>query len=110
MRAPWTVQQFRWADRTAGRDTRNNPTTTWGAPVERVAYGWAPASSTEPVTGGTSTLVVERDLFAPTFPVDPRDEFVITGTRYSVVGDPGDFDHGPFGTKLGMVVRLRRVA
>lgn len=110
MRAPWTIQQYRWADRTTGRDTRNNPTTTWGAPVDRAAYGWGAPSANEPVSGSTSTLVVEKELLAPTFPIDHRDELVVEGQRYMVVGDPGDFDHGPFGTRLGMVVKLRRVA
>jgi hypothetical protein len=57
---------------------------------------------------GVESVVVTLELFAPARPVGDRDRFVVNGATYEVVGDPEDYDHGPFGFAPGMVVNLTR--
>jgi hypothetical protein len=79
--------------------------------VEKV-YGWVVSSSTEPhVDAGRSDLVVtDVELFAsPDFQVSAYDLIDLPDGQYEVMGQPEDYTRGPFGSALGVLVKLRRV-
>ena len=93
--------------RTVTEDSHGNPVTLYGATVLRPVYGYGPrVLPTEP--GGTQTIE-GLDVFAPLFPVDPRDLFVVEGKEHAVEGDVSDWTRGPFGFRPGQVIHLRRV-
>lgn len=99
---------YRRADATETRDKLGGKQLVWGTPVPRLVYGWAAPRSAEPRADGTTVVTVDLELFAPTFPVDDLDEFLIDGARYAVEGETGDYDHGPSSYAPGMVVKLNR--
>lgn len=102
----WAVQHLAYDGTT--EDDRGNTVDSWAAPVERPVYGWGAPQSAEPKVAGVESVVVTLELLAPTFPVDDRDRMVVDGVTYDVVGDPEDYNHGPFGYAPGMVVNLTR--
>ncbi|MGJ6980029.1 hypothetical protein ACSDQ9_05790 [Aestuariimicrobium soli] len=84
-----------------------NATTTYAPAVERMVYGIAPTSSTEPKTVGKDRVVVQLEVFSP-WAAAPADRLVI-GTRiYDVVGESEDLNRGPFGYQPGYVINLVR--
>ena len=103
---PWTVQHLAYAGTV--EDSRGNEIPAFAAPVARKVYGWAAPQSSEPKVAGVESVVVTLEVFAPTFPVSDRDRMVVDGDVFEVVGDPEDFNHGPFGFAPGMVVNLTR--
>lgn len=91
-------------------DAHGNPSDTWGAGVDQLVYGWAPAGSSEPFEAGRNPVTSDLDLFAPEgFSCTAHDRVVVGGLVYEVEGDLLDFNHGPFGWRPGTQVRLRRV-
>jgi hypothetical protein len=71
-------------------------------------YGWSVASSTEPRP--EDLVVTDVDLFAPAdFPAAAYDVIDLPEGQYEVIGTPQDYTHGPFGSALGIRVKLRRV-
>lgn len=92
-------------------DAYGSPTKTWAAGVQQRVMGWAPASTDrEPVEVGRTVVVRDLDVFAPPeFAIGPHDRATIDGLLYEVVGNPGDYTHGPFGFTPGIVVSLKRV-
>lgn len=69
------------------------------------AYGWAPTSVAEP---SEDRVEADLDLFLPTLRGAPRDVVDVNSVQYEVVGDPEDYNHGPFGSSFGCVVKLKR--
>lgn len=89
------------------KNSHGNPVDTWLPPVDVQVYGYGAATeSTEP--GGTR-VIEGLEVFAPVFPVDSRDRFVVDGKLYDVDGDPSNWDKGPFGFEPGQSFRLIRV-
>jgi hypothetical protein len=103
---PWTVQYLAYAGTT--EDDRGNEIPAYAAPVDWKVYGWSAPQSSEPKVAGVESVVVTLELFAPARPVGDQDRIVVNGDTYEVVGDPEDYDHGPFGFAPGMVVNLTR--
>lgn len=81
---------------------------SWLAPEERVAFGWAPAGSSEPKTVGANRQTVDVELFAP-WTLAAKDRVTINGEVFEVAGHPEDWNHGPFGFEPGHVVNLVQV-
>lgn len=75
-------------------------------------FGWSVRSSIEPPGPGPSPhnlVITEVDLFAPPdFPVAPNDLVDLPDGQYEVIGESEDFGHGPFGSGLGLLVKLRK--
>ncbi len=99
------------------RDRYNSVIPTYSPPKDEPGtrlkvYGWTVRSSTEPPSPGPSShniVVTEVDLFAPAdFPIGPYDLVDLPDGQYEVIGEPEDFQHGPFGSKLGVLVKLRK--
>lgn len=89
-------------------DDYGNATATYGPPVPRYVYGWAPAGSVE-VQSYRHDVKADLSVYAPAdFVIDPRDRMVVGGKTYEVAGEPDDFNHGPFGWAPGVVVNLTR--
>lgn len=78
--------------------------------VSQKVYGWSAPSSTEPKVAGHDRVVVDVELLAPPdFTVSAHDLVDLPDGVYEVVGQPEDYNHGPFGFTPGLVVNLRRV-
>lgn len=90
-------------------DSHNNPKDDWAAPVDVLVYGYGPPIRTEEAEPGGTQVIQGIQVLAPTFPVDPRDRFVIDTLTYMVIGETAVWDNGPFGFEPGMTIRLRRV-
>jgi hypothetical protein len=70
------------------------------------AYGWAPTQTSEP---NEDRVASDYDLFLPTVTGGPRDVVDIPAVgRFEVVGNPQDWGSGPFGSRFGAVVKLKR--
>lgn len=74
-------------------------------------YGWVVPASSEPKTrGSTERVIVDVEVFAPAdLPIGPYDLVDLPDGQYWVIGQPEDYNHGPFGATPGLVVNLRRV-
>src|SRR4051812_39293409 len=91
------------------KNAHGNKAKEYGEPIEREVYGYGPPASTKnPEPGGTQ-VIEGLDVFAPIFPVDDKDLFVVDGDEYAVVGEAGDWTKGPFGYQPGQVIHLKRV-
>jgi hypothetical protein len=74
----------------------------------RKVYGWQVPSSIERRNAVGELVITEVELFAPPgFSVGPSDLVDLPDGQYEVVGHPLDYTHGPFGTALGVLVKLR---
>lgn len=100
------------------RDRYNVPVPIYTPPRDQPGYqlrvyGWATKASTEPTSVGPSPhnlVVTEVDLLAPRdFPVGPYDLIDLPDGQYEVIGEPEDFVNGPFGSRLGVLVKLKKV-
>lgn len=103
---PWTILHMAYAGTT--NDSHGNQVETWADPVPRAVYGWAAPQFTEPMTPGVTSEVVTLIVYSPKFDVGERDRFAVDGKTYDIVGEAGDYDHGPFGFHPGMVINLKR--
>lgn len=91
-------------------DSHGNPIRTWGPPVDVEVYGWSSPSSTEPKMAGHDRVIVDVEVYAPsTWIVHAHDHVTVGGTVHDVIGEPEDYNHGPFRWKPGIVVNLQRV-
>ena len=106
MQTPYTVEHRAFTGTT--RDARGNVTQTYADGVSRPVYGWGPPRSDEPTSGAVTALTVDLEVYSPTFEYGSQDRFVVGGNVFEVVGLPTDYDHGPFGYRPGMVIRLKR--
>jgi len=84
-------------------------------PVKTVAgtsyrvYGWSTPTSTEPKLAGHDRVIVDVELLVPPgFPAGPHDLIDLPDGQYEVLGQPEDYNNGPFGFTPGLVVNLRR--
>lgn len=80
----------------------------WSPPEVVDVFGWAPAGSTEPKTVGENRVIVSIEVFAP-FPLQAKDKVTISGKLYDVIGEPEDWNHGPYGHQPGYVINLKRI-
>jgi hypothetical protein len=104
---PWTVDILPYQGMTP--DRFGNETPTWGLPVPKRVYGWAPAGTDE-VNGWRHDVTADLQVYAPPdFTAGPRDRVVVDGRTYEVEGEVEDFGHGPFSFNPGVRVNLRRV-
>lgn len=77
------------------------------AGAEVAVYGWAPTQTVEP---SENRVESDLDLLIPTVWGGPRDVVDIPNLgQFEVVGDPQDFSTGPFSSRFGAVVKLKRV-
>lgn len=90
-------------------DAHGNPVPAYGDVIDRQVYGYGPPIRTQDAEPGGTQVIVGLDVYAPIFPVDDRDHFVIDGQEYSVEGEAGVWDNGPFGFSPGQSFRLKRV-
>lgn len=89
-------------------DAHGNPIDGWGPPVTQPVHGWAGPSG-EPSERGRDAITWDLDLYAPAgFVVGPRDHVVLLGETYDVDGDVEDFTHGPYQSRGGLRVSLKR--
>lgn len=101
---PWTVDVLPFAPTV---DAYGNDTDSWGAPVPRPVYGWAPAGTDE-VGGDRRSVTADLDLYAPPgFVCGTQDKVTVLGRVYRVEGEIESFDFGPFGFRPGVRVGLR---
>lgn len=78
--------------------------------VTQKVYGWSAPRSEEPKVAGHDRVVVDVELLAPPgFQVGAHDLVDLPDGVYEVVGQPEDYNHGPFGFTPGLVVNLRKV-
>lgn len=89
-------------------DAHGNPVKTWADPVDRDVYGWGPAGF-----AGVDNILREQvdwelDLYADAIDAVNNDKIVVNGTEFFVRGYPQDFNHGPFGFRPGVRVKLAR--
>ncbi|NIL86518.1 hypothetical protein RhoFasGS6_03922 [Rhodococcus fascians] len=105
----FTVQLHTAID--SARDAHNNAVRSYAAPTEHKVFGWSVPSSSEPSIPGQSNRVIhDLELLAPEgLPATAHDRMTVDGNLYDVQGDPADFNHGPFGFRPGIVVKLKRV-
>ena len=92
------------------RDSHGNSVDAWADPVDVQVYGWHTGSSDEPRVVGHDRVVVQGQVLAPeSFRPSPRDLVDLPGAgTYEVIGEPEDYNHGPFDWRPGVVVNLRR--
>lgn len=90
-------------------DAHGNPVDQWADAVDVAVYGYGPPVRTEEAEQGGTQVVQGLQVLAPTFPVDPRDRFVIDSKVYEQIGESAVWDNGPFGFVPGMLLRVKRV-
>lgn len=106
---PWTIQVLPYV---AGPpDAHGNATEGWADPITEAVYGWAPPDpSDEPYEAGRNAVVTALQVFAPpTVQIGPRDRVIVLDATYEVIGEPSDYNYGPFGWRPGSRVALQRV-
>ena len=107
-RTPHTVTVLS-ANPTTDYDEYGNPVP--GAPIEdeQGVYGWAPAGTSEALDR-QQQVTHDLDLYAPSgFRVSVVDRVRVGDVVYDVSGEVQDFNHGPFGFRPGVRVKLNRV-
>jgi hypothetical protein len=89
-------------------DAHGNSSDAWADPVQVWVDGYGPR--TDSVEPGGSQVIVGLQVFIPKgLAVSPQDRFVIGSQTYTVEGEVGDWNHGPFGFEPGVVVNVKRV-
>jgi hypothetical protein len=91
------------------KNAHGNDVVNYGAVITRPVYGYGPPTRTSDAEPGGTQVIDGLDVFAPVFPVDPRDLFVVDGIEYTVDGHADDWTKGPFGFSPGQVIHLKRV-
>lgn len=77
----------------------------------RKVYGWAPTYETERHEAALAGRTVsDLTLYTPDLDWSSNDKVVVDGLDYEVIGNPKDFNHGPFGFQPGCTVNLKRVS
>lgn len=97
-------------------DSHGNRTEGWADPITYDVYGWgAPPyrvlPSDEPYEEpGRDEIISSLQVFAPSdVVVKPFDRIIVGGVLYDVIGEPGDYAHGPFGWNPGTRISAKRV-
>lgn len=76
----------------------------------RDVYGWSPTSETERAQAALAERVIgELTLLTPDGDYASGDAVIVDGAQYEVIGDPSNFNTGPYGLKPGYTVNLKRV-
>lgn len=93
-----------------GKDDHGNAIESWATAVDVPAVWWS-VSSAEPVVVGHDRVVVDKLIVvASSLAVSPHDRMILGGEEYEVLGEAGDFDHGPSIRRAGRKpLNLRRV-
>lgn len=91
------------------KNAHGNDVAVYGAVVDREVYGYGPPIRVADAEPGGTQVIEGIDVYAPLFPVDDRDLFVVGGLDYMVIGEAGDWTNGPFGFEPGQVIHLKRV-
>lgn len=107
MDAKLTIHQLPYVAGATNAHGNNKP--GYGAQVARQVYGYAPPARTQESEPGRTLVIVGLEVYAPVFPVNNRDRFIIEGSTYEVEGDPSIWDKGPFGFTPGQTFRLQKV-
>lgn len=108
MPTPFTIGIKR--HQTGATDAHGNKVESWAAPIYVGVYSIAPAMSNEPFEAGRELVITGLTVLAPaTVEIDRRDIVVIDGEDYTVEGEAGNWNQGPFGFEPGISVSLRRV-
>ena len=104
---PWTIEV---RDRVQGQtDAFGNEVVGWSAWRSLSVMGWAQVSSSGPKVVGDDRVVVDLEVYSPER-IEPRSEFRLPdGRTFYALGDPEDWNHGPFGFAPGFVVNGRHV-
>jgi len=112
---PFTVGVHTWS---AGADSAyNEPADVYtpaktSAGTEYKVCGWSAPTSTEPKLAGHDRVVVDVELLAPTsVPIHAHDLVDLPDGQYEVIGEPEDYNHGPFNFVPDVLVaNLRKVS
>lgn len=92
-------------------DAHGNSVDSWSAPIKVSVYSVAPTTSDEPFQAGRDSVITGLTVLAPTgTQIGPYDRVIWLGEEYSVKGDIGDWNHGPFGWEPGIEFHLEKVS
>ena len=86
----------------------------WAAPADVDIFGWWPPTA-EQILGvepGRRATEIERAMLVPVGTVcGDRDRWTESGgVAFEQVAGPQDFNHGPFGATVPLIVYLKRVS
>lgn len=106
-RLPWTAGHRVYSE-TGGQDAHGNDVPAWASPVNVPALWWSPTSD-EPTVVGHDRVVVDVVMVVDSgLTVSPHDQMVLGGQTYEVIGEPEDYDHGPYSMPGRKPVNLKR--
>lgn len=93
------------------KDAHGNKSESWLDPEFVRVYSIAPTSSQEPPEAGRGAVITNITVLAPpTVTVDRLDRIVIGEDEYTVEGEVGNWNQGPFGFTPGISITLKRVS
>lgn len=94
----------------SGEDAHGNAIPTFAAAVDTPAFWWTP-TSTEPRLAGQDRVIVDMFVVVDSATaVYPHDRIDVEDREFEVIGEPEDYDHGPFGySPRRRPIALRRV-
>lgn len=103
-----TVRHGAYVAESVGSD--NLPTDSWGAYTDVPTHGWHPPNPAE-IDGGVGrrSETCELVLMVPVMVCGDRDRWQVAGDTWEQMGRPGDFNHGPFGMTVPLLVYLKKV-
>ena len=83
----------------------------WAAAASVAVHGWWPPSADAPAdSAGRRAIERDLDLIVPVGTIcGDRDRWTINGAKYLQQGAAQDFNWGPFGMAVPLVVYLKRV-
>lgn len=99
-----------WRERVIGaKDRYNVASESWAEPVTvPVNAIYQPSPDDEPNTRGKTPIERDVDVLAPSWPGRAGDLADFWGEQWRQVGQPEDFNHGPFGWHPGVRVSFVR--
>lgn len=92
--------------RTVSQDSRGNDVESFGDPVGYPVYGWGPPAADSELRDENTGLERRLTVYASTGFTGPRDRVDVGGVVYRAVGNPMDWNMGPFGWKPGYQINL----
>lgn len=81
----------------------------WAAATDLPVYGWGPPSPDDVLRAEQTGVEHVLDVYCKQAATKHRDKLIVNGVEYFVQGEPDDFNHGPFGFKPGVRIRLSKV-
>lgn len=102
-----TVQHARFIP--GAIDAHGDEVEAWGEAVDVDVYGLDPTAADAAVRVERSGYEVTASLLAPTGFTAHKDKIWVHGKEYLAVGEPRDYQLGPFGFNPGVVIDLHRV-